>query len=98
MEFFQNLKIKKIFFFQIFLTLYIFINIIGGERGLISYFDKNNHEKKLALKSAKLEKRLNSTEYKNRLLSQNINLDYLDSLYRAKFKFGKKNEILIKIK
>ena len=55
-------------------------------------------KKKLAIKSAKLEKRLNSTEYKNRLLSQNINLDYLDSLYRAKFKFGKKNEILIKIK
>ena len=98
MRFFQVLKAKKIFFFQIFLTLYIFINIIGGERGLISYFDKSNHEKKLAIKSAKLEKRLNSTEYKNRLLSQNINLDYLDFLYRAKFKFGKKNEILIKIK
>jgi len=98
MEFFQNLKIKKIFFFQIFLTLYIIINLIGGERGLISYFDKSNHEKKLSLKSAKLEKRLNSTEFKNRLLSENINLDYLDYLYRTKFKFGKKDEILIKIK
>ena len=98
MEFFQKLKIKKIFFFQIFLTLYIIINLIGGERGLISYFDKSNHEKKLSLKSAKLEKRLNSTEFKNRLLSENINLDYLDYLYRTKFKFGKKDEILIKIK
>jgi hypothetical protein len=42
MKVFENLKNKKIFFFQIFLTLYIGINLIGGERGLISYFKKNN--------------------------------------------------------
>ena len=46
MKIFETLKNKKIFFFQIFLTLYIGINLIGGERGLVSYFKKNNYEKK----------------------------------------------------
>ena len=51
MSIFQILKVKKIFFFQIFLTLYIGINLIGGERGLISYFEKNTFEKKLSVKN-----------------------------------------------
>ena len=97
MEFFQNLKIKKIFFFQIFLTLYIFINIIGGERGLISYFEKKNYENKLSSKNSMLKKKLRLTEQKNKLLSGIPNLDYLDYLYRSKLKFGKKNEVLIKL-
>ena len=50
MKFFEILKTKKIFFFQIFLTLYVGINLIGGERGLISYFEKNTYEKKLYVK------------------------------------------------
>ena len=45
MKVFEILKNKKMFFFQIFLTLYIGINLIGGERGLLSYFKKNNYEK-----------------------------------------------------
>ncbi len=98
MKFFEALKIKKIFFFQIFLTLYIAINLIGGERGLISYFEKNNYEKKLLIKKTKLKKNLVLTEYKNKLLSENINLDYLETLYRTKLMFGTKDEILIKLK
>ena len=47
MKIFQILKEKKYFFFQVFLTLYIGINLIGGERGLISYFEKNTYEKNL---------------------------------------------------
>ena len=56
MRFFEILKSKKIFFFQVFLTLYITINLVGGERGLISYFEKKNYEKKLSIKHAELEK------------------------------------------
>jgi len=97
MKFFEILKKKKIFFFQIFLTLYIGINLIGGERGLISYFEKNNYEKKLSIKNLNLSKQLKLTEHKNILLSGNPDLDYLDTLYRAKLKFGKKNEVLIKL-
>ncbi|MDC0449947.1 septation ring formation regulator EzrA [Pelagibacteraceae bacterium] len=98
MKFFEILKSKKIFFFQVFLTLYVGINLIGGERGLISYFEKNAYEKKLSIENLSLKKKLSSTEHKNKLLSKNINLDYLDILYRSKLKFGTKNEILIKLK
>jgi cell division protein FtsB len=97
MKFFEILKTKKIFFFQIFLILYIVINLTGGERGLISYFEKNNYEKKLSIKNFKLQKQLEVIEYKNKLLSGNPDLDYLDMLYRTKLKFGKKNEVLIKL-
>ena len=98
MKFFEILKNKKIFFFQIFLTLYIGINLISGERGLISYFEKNNYEKKLFIKKTELKKKLDTVEYKNKLLSGSPDLDYLETIYRSKFKFGKKNEILIKLK
>ena len=97
MKIFEILKVKKIFFFQIFLTLYIGINLIGGERGIISYFEKNKYEKELSVKNTKLKKKLEIIEYKNKLLSGNPDLDYLDTLYRAKLKFGKKNEVLIKL-
>ena len=98
MKFFQILKAKKIFFFQVFLTLYIGINLTGGERGLISYFEKNAYEKKFSKRNAKLKEKLKAVEYKNKLLSENIDFDYLDTLYRAKLKFGTKDEILIKLR
>ena len=98
MRFFETLKTKKIFFFQIFLTLYIGINLAGGERGLISYFEKNTHEKKLSIKNLELKSELESVEHKNKLLSEKIDLDYLDTLYRSKLKFGTKDEILIKLR
>ena len=98
MKVFQILKIKKIFFFQVFLTLYIGINLIGGERGLISYFEKKTYEKKLFARNNELKTKLKIIEHKNKLLSENIDLDYLDTMYRTKFKFGTKDEILIKLK
>jgi cell division protein FtsB len=97
MKIFETLKNKKIIFFQIFLTLYIIINLIGGERGLVSYFKKNSYEKNLSLINFELKKKLESVEHKNNLLSNNPNFDYLDTLYRAKLKFGKKDEVLIKL-
>ena len=98
MKVIQILKAKKLFFFQVFLTLYIGINLIGGERGLISYFEKKNYEQKLSLKNAELNKKLELVERKNQLLSGNTNLDYLDILYRTKLKFGTKDEILIQLR
>ena len=91
-------KTKKIFLLNIFLTLYVSINLIGGERGLISYFEKKNMEKSLVQEEIELTQKLKEIEKKNKLLSENINLDYLDTLYREKLRFGKKNEILIKLK
>ena len=98
MRFFKILKLKKIFFLQVFLTLYIGINLIGGERGLISYFEKNTYEKKLSIINFDLTKKLESIENKNKLLSKNIDLDYLDTLYRSKLKFGTEDEILIRLR
>ena len=98
MRIFRILKLKKIFFFQVFLTLYIGINLIGGERGLISFFEKNAYEKKLSIKNVDLKNRVETIEHRNKLLSKNIDLDYLDSLYRSKLKFGTKDEVLIKLK
>ena len=89
---------KKLLLINIFLSIYILINLIGGDRGLLSYFEK----KKLLVNSKLLEQKLNKDlvdlEKKNSLLSQKINYDYIDILYREKFKFGKKEEIIIKIK
>jgi|TARA_B110000285_G_C14825155_1_gene468331 cell division protein FtsB len=98
MKFFEILKNKKIFFFQVFLTLYIGINLIGGERGLVSFFKKSNYEEKLFSKKIELNKKLESIEYKNKLLSDNLDFDYLETQYREKLKFGKKDEVLIKLK
>ena len=61
MKFFENLKNKQIYFFQIFLTLYIAINLVGGERGLVSYFEKNIYEKKLSMKNNELKDKLKLT-------------------------------------
>ena len=98
MRFFEILRSKKIFFLQVFLTLYIGINLTGGERGLISYIEKNAYEKKLSIKNLNLKNELASTEHKNKLLSKNIDLDYLDTLFRSKLKFGTKDEILIRFR
>ena len=98
MKFFKTLKEKKFFFLQVFLMLYIGINLISGERGLISYFEKNTYEKNLSAKNIELKNELGSIEYRNNLLSKKINLDYLDTLFRTKLKFGTKDEILIKLR
>ena len=91
-------KSKKIFFLNIFLFLYVAINLIGGERGLVSYFEKKHLENNSSVKLSQLTYDLNELENKNRLLSVDLDLDYIDTLYREKLKFGKKDEILIKIK
>tara|TARA_B100001996_G_C18130594_1_gene388935 strand:+ start:69 stop:365 length:297 start_codon:yes stop_codon:yes gene_type:complete len=98
MKLIKIFKTKKLFLLNIFLTLYVGVNLISGERGLISYFEKKNIEKSLINKKLKLTEKLNTTEKKNKLLSENINLDYLDILYREKLKFGKKDEIIIILK
>ena len=64
-------KTKKIFLLNIFLTLYVSINLIGGERGLISYFEKKNMEKSLAQEEIELTQKLKEIEKKNKLLSEN---------------------------
>ena len=98
MRLLEVLKNRKIFLLNIFLTLYVTTNLISGERGIFSYFEKKQVETSLMEKKLILEKKLNDLENKNKLLSDKIDLDYLDILYREKLKFGKKDEVLIKLK
>ena len=97
MRLIESLKKKKFILFNIFFTLYIGINLIGGERGLISYFDKKNVYKELKNKEKELISKLDDLEHKIALIKKN-DFDYLDMLYREKFKYGTKDEIIIKLK
>ena len=97
MRLIESLKRKKFILLNIFLTLYIGINLIGGERGLISYFDKKRIFEELEIKEKVLTSELKDFEHKISLVKNN-DLDYLDMLYREKFKYGKKDEIIIKLK
>ena len=98
MDIINFLKNKKLLLMNILLTLYIATNLIGGERGLISFYEKEKILKNLVEKEKELSKKLNEFEKKNKLLSTSLNLDYIDMIFREKLKFGKKEEIIIKLK
>ena len=89
---------KKLLLLNILLTFYIATNMIGGERGLISYYEKEKKQNRLIEKEKLLTLKINDFEKKNQLLSTNLNFDYVDMIYREKLKFGKKDEIIIKLK
>ena len=97
MRLIESLKRKKFILFNIFFTLYLGINLIGGERGLISYFDKKKIYQDLVDKEKTLTNKLKNLEHKISLVKNN-DLDYLDMLYREKFKYGTEDEIIIKLK
>ena len=97
MKLIESLKKKKFLLFNIFFTLYIGINLIGGERGLISYFDKKNTYEKLIEEEKVLTAKLKDLDHKILLINKN-DPDYLDMLYRQKFKYVTEDEIIIKLK
>ncbi|MDC0164334.1 septum formation initiator family protein [Candidatus Pelagibacter bacterium] len=97
MKLIETLKKKKFLLFNIFFTLYIGINLIGGERGLISYFDKKSTLKELIEKDKKLTVKLQDLDHKISLINKN-DPDYLDMLYREKFNYVTDDEIIIKLK
>ena len=97
MKLIESLKKKKFLLFNIFFTLYIGINLIGGERGLISYFDKKNTYEKLIEEEKVLTAKLKDLDHKISLINKN-NPDYLDMLYRQKFNYVTEDEIIIKLK
>ena len=68
------------------------LNLIDGERGLISYFEKKNKINNLFEEKKILVEKLNLIEKKNNMLTNIIDLDYLETIYREKFMVGKKSE------
>ena len=93
-------KIKKNYFLLIstFLFLYFFFNLLDGERGLISLVEKKNKLNKLKQEEIQLTKQIENLEFNNLLLTENLDLDYIEILIRQKFLFGKTNEEIYIIK
>ena len=93
-------KLKKNYFllFSTFLILYFFFSLFDGERGLFSYFKKKEILKELQQTELDYIKKINDTEFKNSLLTTNLDLDYIETLIRGKFFFGKKEETIYIIK
>ena len=93
-------KIKKNYFLLIstFLILYFFFNLLDGERGLFSYFKKKEILISLQNEEVDLTNKIQDLEFKNSLLSNKLDLDYVEVLIREKFLFGKEGETLYIIK
>ena len=92
--------IKRNFFLltSIFLIFYFIFNLVSGERGLFSYFEKKELLSNLKNEEALLISKLEDIDHKNSLLSTNIDLDYVEILIRERFLFGKKDETIYLIK
>jgi cell division protein FtsB len=93
-------KLKKNFFLLIstFLILYFFFKFLKGERGLFSYFKKKEILINLKIEENKLSNEIKNIEFRNSLLSKKLDLDYVETLIRKKFLFGKEEETLYIIK
>ena len=88
----KRLKNNYFLLVSIFLILYFFLNLLSGERGLISYFEKNQFLNNLKNKKLLLINQTKDLDFKNSLLSNNLDIDYVETLIRERFLFGKKNE------
>ena len=93
-------RLKKNYFLLVstFLILYFFFNLLSGQRGLISYFEKKQVLNDLKKQESLLINQIKDLDFKNSLLSDNLDLDYVEILIRERFIFGKKNEIIYIIK
>ena len=93
-------KLKKNYFLLIstFLVLYFFFNFLEGERGFFSYFKKQEILINLENEKTDLSNKIKNLEFKNSLLSNKLDLDYIETLIREKFLFGKEGETLYIIK
>ena len=93
-------KLKKNYFILIitFLFIYFFFNLLDGDRGLISYMEKKDIYEQLINDQNTLNSKIEDLEHKNSLLTENIDLDFIEILIREKFLFGKEGETTYIIK
>jgi len=96
MRFVQIINQKKFTLITVFLFLYVLINLLDGQRGLISYYEKQKIKQQLIEEEKELSIKLAMVERKNKLLTGKVDLDYLEMLYREKFMVGKSNEHIYK--
>ena len=93
-------KLKQNYFLLVssFLIIYFFFNLLSGQRGLISYFEKKQHLNELQMEETLIINKIKDLDFKNSLLSDNLDLDYIETLIRERFLFGKENEQIYIIK
>ena len=93
-------KLKNNYFILIitFLFIYFFFNLLDGDRGLISYIEKKDIYEQLKNDQITLNSKIEDLEHKNSLLTENIDLDFIEILIREKFLFGKEGETTYIIK
>ena len=94
----KRLKKNYLLLLSTFLIFYFFFNLLSGQRGLISYFEKKNNLNQLQKEELLLISQIKDLDFKNSLLSDNLDLDYIETLIRQRFLFGKKNETIFIIK
>ena len=92
--------IKRNYFLLIsfFLIFYFGFNLVSGERGFFSYIEKKELLSNLKKEELTLTNKIEDMDHKNSLLSTNLDLDYIETLIRERFLFGKKNETIYIIK
>ncbi|MDB3947572.1 septum formation initiator family protein [Candidatus Pelagibacter sp.] len=92
--------IKRNYFLliSIFLILYFSFNLVSGERGLFSYIEKKELMSNLKKEEKSLTSKITDMDHKNSLLSTNLDLDYVETLIRERFLFGKEGETIYIIK
>ena len=94
----QRLKKNYFLIISVFLILYFFFSLLSGERGLISFYEKKQILNDLKIKELSLKNQIDDLDFKNSLLSDNLDLDYIETLIRERFLFGKKNETIYILK
>ena len=96
MRFVEIINQKKFTLITVLLFFYVLINLLDGQRGLISYYEKQKIKEQLVEEKKALSTKLTMVENKNMLLTDKMDLDYLEILYRKKFMIGKSNEHIYK--
>ena len=94
----QLIKRNYFLLISIFLIFYFGFNLVSGERGLFSYLEKKDLLSNLKKEELTLTNKIEDMDHKNSLLSINLDLDYIETLIRERFLFGKKDETIYIIK
>ena len=92
MRFIEIISQKRFTLISIFLFIYVALNLFEGERGIVSYYKNQQIKKQLVNEKKLLNQQLLAIEKKNSLLTDSLDLDYLEILYRNKFMSGKPEE------
>ena len=94
----QRLKKNYFLLISVFLIFYFIFNLVSGERGFFSYLDKKEILSDLKKEELSLNNKIDDMDHKNSLLSDNLDLDFIETLIRERFLFGKEDETIYIIK